>query len=134
MGRTLDEALQHAMEAASEWAQSIPAPRPRLLEALRDDPDVKAALADGAVLAVVPFESGKPGRGEYLAYRRHAGSDLTACGDRSVSAGTKSAAAREPPRAGNIRQAWSYLVFVISSARLSSDGPAAGPFEPGSVP
>ena len=62
MGRTLDEALQHAMEAASEWAQSIPAPRPRLLEALRDDPDVKAALADGAVLAVVPlvFESGKP--------------------------------------------------------------------------
>ena len=36
-------------------------PRPRLLEALRDDPDVKAALADGAVLAVVPFvfNSGK---------------------------------------------------------------------------
>ena len=61
MGRTLDEALQHAMETASEWAQAIPAPRPRLLEALRDDPDVKAALADGAVLAVVPlvFNSGK---------------------------------------------------------------------------
>ena len=60
MGRTLDEALQHAM-AASEWAQAIPAPRPRLLETLRDDPDVKAALADGAVLAVVPFvfNSGK---------------------------------------------------------------------------
>ena len=42
-------------------AQAVPAPRPRLLEALRDDPDVKAALADGAVLAVVPlvFNSGK---------------------------------------------------------------------------
>ena len=52
--------LQHAMEAG-EWAQAIPAPRPRLLETLRDDPDVKAALADGAVLAVVPlvFNSGK---------------------------------------------------------------------------
>ena len=47
MGRTLDEALRHAMEAAAEWAQAVPAPRPRLLEALRDDPDVKAALADG---------------------------------------------------------------------------------------
>ena len=47
MGRTLDEALQHAMEAASEWPQAIPAPRPRLLEALRDDSCVKVALADG---------------------------------------------------------------------------------------
>ena len=64
MGRTLDEALQHVMEAASEWAQAIPAPRPRLLEALRDDPDVKAALADGAVLAIVPLilEGGKPAK------------------------------------------------------------------------
>ena len=64
MGRTLDEALQHAMEAAGEWAQAVLCPRPRLLEALRDDQCVKAALADGAVLAVVPliFESGKPAR------------------------------------------------------------------------
>jgi len=37
MGRALDEALQHAMEAASEWAQAVSLPRPRLLEALRDD-------------------------------------------------------------------------------------------------
>ena len=29
----------HAMEAAGEWAQAVPAPRPRLLEALRDDPE-----------------------------------------------------------------------------------------------
>jgi hypothetical protein len=43
------------MEAAGEWAQAVRVPRPRLLEALRDDPDVKAALADGAVLAAVPL-------------------------------------------------------------------------------
>ena len=46
MGRTLDEALRHAMEAAGEWAQAVSLPRPRLLEALRDDSCVKAALAD----------------------------------------------------------------------------------------
>src|SRR6476620_2812830 len=46
-GRTLDEFLQHAMEAAGEWAQAVSLPRPRLLEALRDDNCVKAALADG---------------------------------------------------------------------------------------
>ena len=122
------------MEAAGEWAQAVSLPRPRLLEALRDYRRVKSAIADGAVRQSCRLRAANPVRGEYLAYRRHAGSDLTACGDRSVSAGTKSAAAREPPRAGNIRQAWSYLVLVISSARLSSDGPAAGPFEPGSAP
>ena len=46
MGCTPDEALQHAMEAAGEWAQAVSLPRPRLLEALRDDSCVKAALAD----------------------------------------------------------------------------------------
>ena len=58
---TVDEPLRHAMEAAGEWAQAVSLPRPRLLEALRDDSRVKAALADGAVLAVVPlvFNSGK---------------------------------------------------------------------------
>jgi predicted RNase H-like HicB family nuclease len=63
MGRTLDEALRHAREAAAEWVQMVkPIPRPRPLEQLRDDADVKQALAEGAVLAVVPvlFESGKP--------------------------------------------------------------------------
>ena len=47
--------------AAAEWAQAASPPRPRLLEVLRDDPDVRQALADGAVLAVVPlvFNSGK---------------------------------------------------------------------------
>jgi predicted RNase H-like HicB family nuclease len=51
MGRTLDEALRHAMEAAAEWVQK-PIPRP---PQLRDDADVKQALTEGAVLAVVPF-------------------------------------------------------------------------------
>ena len=39
--------------------------------------DVKAALADGAVLAVVPliFDSGKPAQGQCLARCRHAGGD-----------------------------------------------------------
>ena len=68
MGRTLDEALRHAMGAAGEWAQAVSLPRPRLLEALRDDSCVKAALADGdGGSRSVPFERGKPGRGEYLA-------------------------------------------------------------------
>ena len=58
-------------------AQAIPAPRPRLLEALRDDPDVKAALADGAVLAVVPlvFNSGKGTKANIFARCRHAAGD-----------------------------------------------------------
>ena len=61
MGRTLDEAAQDAMEAASEWAQAAAVPRPRLLGTLRDDKCVKAALAGGAVLAIVPLisKSGK---------------------------------------------------------------------------
>ena len=60
MGRTLDEALRHAMEAAGEWAQAVALPRPRLLKALRDDKCVKAV----AVLAIVPlvFDSGKPAK------------------------------------------------------------------------
>jgi predicted RNase H-like HicB family nuclease len=64
MGRTLDEALHHAMEAAVEWSAAVKPKRPRPLEALREDVEVKQALAEGAVLAVVPvlFETGKPVR------------------------------------------------------------------------
>src|SRR5882757_4097408 len=65
MGRTLDEALQHAMEAAGEWAQADSLPRPRLLEALRDDSCVKAALADGAVRQSCRSRAANPVRGEY---------------------------------------------------------------------
>ena len=68
LGRTVDEALRHAIEAAGEWAQAVAVPRRRLLEALRDDSCVKAALADGAVLAVVPliFSSGKGAKANIL--------------------------------------------------------------------
>jgi hypothetical protein len=60
MGCTLDEALRQA----GEWAQAVSPPRPRSLEALRDDKCVKAALADGAVLAIFPLilEGGKPAK------------------------------------------------------------------------
>ena len=69
MGRTVDEALRHAMEAAGEWAQAVSPPRPRLLEALRDDSRVKAALA-GAVRQSCRLRAANPVRGEYQAARR----------------------------------------------------------------
>jgi predicted RNase H-like HicB family nuclease len=77
MGATLDEALVAAAEALADWAEDVagpelargPAsasrgrlPEPRSVAALRADPEVRAALADGAVLAVVPLvlEAGCP--------------------------------------------------------------------------
>jgi predicted RNase H-like HicB family nuclease len=67
MGKTMDDALSHATEALRDWAEVTEenggkVPRPRALEALRRDPDVKASLADGAGLATVPLvrETGKP--------------------------------------------------------------------------
>ena len=67
MGKTMDEAVANAADALRDWAEvteegggKIPKPRP--LEALRRDSDVKAALAAGAGLATVPLvrETGKP--------------------------------------------------------------------------
>ena len=83
MGHTVDEALRHAMEAG-EWAQAVSLPRPRLLEALRDDSRVKAALADGAVLAVVPLIFNNSGKGAAApaprrASRVHCGSSGRRC-------------------------------------------------------
>lgn len=67
MGKTMDEALAHAADALRDWVEVTEEsggkiPRPRSLEALRRDPDVKAALKDGAGLATVPLvrETGKP--------------------------------------------------------------------------
>jgi predicted RNase H-like HicB family nuclease len=67
MGKTMDDALAHAAEALRDWAEITEEngdkiPRPRALEALRRDPDVKAALTSGAGLAAVPLvrETGKP--------------------------------------------------------------------------
>lgn len=67
MGRTTDEALYNAAAALRDWAEVTEeaggrVSRPRNLEALRRDADVKAALAGGAGLASVPLvrETGKP--------------------------------------------------------------------------
>ena len=81
MGRTLDEALQHAMEGAGEWAQAVSLPRPRLLEALRDDSCVKAALADGDGGSRSSRSSvAKPVGANISHYSRHAGSDRRGSG------------------------------------------------------
>ncbi len=67
MGDTIDEALTAAVEAMRDWADvaeatggTVPAPRPA--EAVRTDPDVVEALADGAMLASVALlrPSGRP--------------------------------------------------------------------------
>jgi predicted RNase H-like HicB family nuclease len=68
MGGTLDEALAAAAEALADWAGDVRAekglPEPRSVTELRADPDVRAALAEGAALAVVPLilEAGRPAR------------------------------------------------------------------------
>ena len=56
MGRTVEEALRHAASAAAEWSDAVGKPsRPRALETLRADPEVKHALARGASFVVVPL-------------------------------------------------------------------------------
>src|SRR5712671_5388023 len=45
MGRTIDEVMRHAMAAAGDGVQGARMPRPRLLAAVCDDPDMKQALA-----------------------------------------------------------------------------------------
>jgi predicted RNase H-like HicB family nuclease len=59
-GATVDAALRNAVEAATLWAEDARAdgekiPPPRAAEKLRNDPEVAAALAAGAVLAYVPL-------------------------------------------------------------------------------
>lgn len=67
MGRTVDEALQAAVEAAQDWAEVMTesggvVPPPRSVETLRDDLEVREALAQGAILASVALvrRIGKP--------------------------------------------------------------------------
>ena len=67
MGKTMDEALANAAESLRDWAEVTEEggrkiPRPRNLEALRRDTEVKSALAAGAGLATVALvrESGRP--------------------------------------------------------------------------
>jgi predicted RNase H-like HicB family nuclease len=68
-GSTTDEALGNAAEAVRLWAEDAIAngeelPRPRAAESLRDDPEVAAAIAEGAALAIVPLllDAGRPAK------------------------------------------------------------------------
>jgi predicted RNase H-like HicB family nuclease len=58
-GRTIDQAYRNTIEAVRLWVEDAEAsgeklPRPRMLEALRADPEVAAALAEGAAITMVP--------------------------------------------------------------------------------
>jgi predicted RNase H-like HicB family nuclease len=63
MGETVEEALANAIEALADWAlDADPMPVPRSVAQLRRDPDVKASLAEGDALALVPLvlDEGRP--------------------------------------------------------------------------
>jgi predicted RNase H-like HicB family nuclease len=66
-GATIDETLRRAVEAVRLWVEDALAdgesiPEARSAEVLRRDPEVTAALADGAALAIVPLilDAGRP--------------------------------------------------------------------------
>jgi len=59
-GPTTDEALRNAVEAVRLWVEDAiddgeALPPPRSVEALRGDPEIAAALSEGAVLGMVPL-------------------------------------------------------------------------------
>lgn len=59
MGKTVNEAWANIVEAAAAWgriarADGYAVPKPRPVEVLLADPEVKAALAAGGVLDVIP--------------------------------------------------------------------------------
>lgn len=58
-GKTIDQAYRNSIEAVRLWIEDAEAsgerlPRQRKLEDLRKDPDVAAALAEGAAVVLVP--------------------------------------------------------------------------------
>src|SRR4029453_3158694 len=66
-GKTVDAALRNAIEAVRLWAEDARAdgealPRPRSIEQIKRE--MAAALANGAVLAVVPLllDAGRPAK------------------------------------------------------------------------
>jgi len=68
-GSTTDEALRKAVEAVRLWIEDAidhgeALPTPRSIEALRADPEIAAALTEGAALAIVPLllDAGRPVR------------------------------------------------------------------------
>ena len=69
MGKTVDEALANAASAAVAWAvvaraDGCPIPKPRPIEALCSDREVKAELAAGGALVIVPLilDAGRPAK------------------------------------------------------------------------
>jgi predicted RNase H-like HicB family nuclease len=59
-GDTVEDALRNVAEAVRLWCDDARAdgeaiPRPRAIEDLRRDPEIAAALANGAALAFVPM-------------------------------------------------------------------------------
>jgi predicted RNase H-like HicB family nuclease len=67
MGETIDKALANSADVLRDWFElseqhGETVPTPSRVETLRRDPEVAAALADGAVLAAVPLirETGRP--------------------------------------------------------------------------
>ena len=66
MGADENEAYANAISALDEWAHDAltvgKLPEPRAIEALRREPEVIEALADGAIFLAVPLvvESGRP--------------------------------------------------------------------------
>jgi hypothetical protein len=124
MGRTLDEALQHAMEAAGEWAQAVSLPRPRLPEALRDDSCVKAALADGDGGS---RSVANPVGANISHHSRHAGSDRRGSGAHVCGVDVQLTRPRsEPPiarQAIEITGATEAPVFVTDVRKALAQGP-----------
>ena len=69
MGNTIAELLVNAQEALQLWAEDVLAskerlPKPRSIEAIREDAEVTRDLAEGGVLAFVPLviETGRPAK------------------------------------------------------------------------
>jgi predicted RNase H-like HicB family nuclease len=68
-GRTIDEAYSNAVEAVRLWVEDAEADgerlaRSRSVEAIRTDPEIAAALADGAAIMMVPVlrDAGRPAK------------------------------------------------------------------------
>ena len=68
MGRTIEEALHHASEAALEWCAAVSEtnagklPKPRPMETVLNDPEIREDIALGAVPMIMPviFEARRP--------------------------------------------------------------------------
>lgn len=69
MGSTVDDVIAKGIGALAEWvahsdAEGFPRPTARSAEQLRSDPEVKEALSEGSVFAIIPLvlETGRPVR------------------------------------------------------------------------